>query len=89
MTTADCPAHIRAGLSRERRHPCERSASRQYGLRRSLPEAGARAHLLQTKRGFPGAAAQRPVCTRCWNKFTDDRWQSLWQPSWRSEGGDL
>ncbi|MDX3548302.1 hypothetical protein [Streptomyces europaeiscabiei] len=33
--------------------------------------------------------AQRPVCTRCGNKFTDDRWQLTRQSSWRSERDDL
>ncbi|MGW1902236.1 replication-relaxation family protein [Streptomyces hirsutus] len=33
--------------------------------------------------------AQRPVCARCGNKFTDDRWQSIRQSSWRSKGDDL
>ncbi|WP_176743553.1 hypothetical protein [Streptomyces agglomeratus] len=33
--------------------------------------------------------AQRPVCTRCGAKFTDDRWQSIRQSSWRSERDDL
>ncbi|WP_326771037.1 hypothetical protein OG978_46395 (plasmid) [Streptomyces sp. NBC_01591] len=33
--------------------------------------------------------AQRPVCTRCGAKFTDDRWQSIRQSTWRSEGHDL
>ncbi|MGX1887266.1 hypothetical protein [Streptomyces sp. NPDC055287] len=33
--------------------------------------------------------AKRPVCTRCGTRFTDDRWQSLQQYSWRSEGDDL
>ncbi|WP_234336426.1 hypothetical protein, partial [Streptomyces sp. NRRL S-920] len=33
--------------------------------------------------------AQRPVCTRCGTKFTDERWQLIMQTSWRSAGDDL
>ncbi|MET7815864.1 hypothetical protein ABZT26_34105 [Streptomyces sp. NPDC005395] len=33
--------------------------------------------------------AQRPVCTRCGRKFTDERWQSVIQTSWRSTGDNL
>ncbi|MFI0742737.1 replication-relaxation family protein [Streptomyces sp. NPDC021100] len=29
--------------------------------------------------------AQRPVCTRCGSKFTDDRWQETTRPSWPGE----
>lgn len=43
----------------------------------------------QAEREAAHREAQRPVCTRCGNKFTDDRWQSIRQSSWRSESDDL
>ncbi|MFJ3728504.1 replication-relaxation family protein [Streptomyces sp. NPDC090045] len=43
----------------------------------------------QAERKAAAREAQRPVCTRCGNKLTDDRWQSIRQSSWRSEGDDL
>jgi hypothetical protein len=43
----------------------------------------------QAEREAAKREAQRPVCTRCGNKFTDDRWQSIRQFFWRSEGDDL
>lgn len=33
--------------------------------------------------------AQRPVCARCGTKFTDERWQSVAQTSWRGPGDSL
>ncbi|MBT2381547.1 hypothetical protein J7E90_30740 [Streptomyces sp. ISL-111] len=29
------------------------------------------------------------MCTRCGTKFTDERWQSVIQTSWRSTGDNL
>ncbi|MDX3697976.1 hypothetical protein PV726_49120 [Streptomyces europaeiscabiei] len=43
----------------------------------------------QAEREAAEREAQRPVCTRCGNKFTDDRWQLTRQSSWRSERDDL
>lgn len=47
------------------------------------------AHRRQAERKAAEREAQRPVCARCGTKFTDERWQSLVQSSWRSEGDDL
>ncbi|MFB7554009.1 replication-relaxation family protein [Streptomyces sp. NPDC056154] len=43
----------------------------------------------QEEREAAEREAKRPVCSRCGNKFTDDRWQLLRQSSWRSEQDDL
>ncbi|MFB9608593.1 replication-relaxation family protein [Streptomyces roseofulvus] len=42
----------------------------------------------QAERKAAEREAQRPVCTRCGTKFTDERWQSVIQYSW-SPGDDL
>ncbi|TGB11640.1 hypothetical protein E4099_11850 [Streptomyces palmae] len=39
----------------------------------------------QAKREAARREAQRPVCMRCGNKFTDDRWQQIRQRSWPGE----
>lgn len=56
---------------------------RRYAVQRE------QARRRQTEREAAKREAQRPVCKRCGNKFTDDRWQSIRQFSWRSEGDDL
>ncbi|GAA2966735.1 hypothetical protein [Streptomyces enissocaesilis] len=43
----------------------------------------------QEEREAAAREAKRPVCTRCGTKFTDERWQSIRQSSWRSEGDEL
>lgn len=43
----------------------------------------------QAEREAAEREAQRPVCARCGTKFTDARWQSVRQSSWRSTGDDL
>ncbi|MBB6439858.1 replication-relaxation family protein [Streptomyces candidus] len=43
----------------------------------------------QEEREAAAREAQRPVCTRCGTKFTDDRWQSTRQSNWHSEGDEL
>ncbi|MFE9181660.1 hypothetical protein ACFYN5_36215 [Streptomyces sp. NPDC007126] len=43
----------------------------------------------QAERKAAEREAQRPVCTRCGTKFTDERWQSVIQTSWRSTGDNL
>lgn len=43
----------------------------------------------QAERKAAEREAQRPVCARCGTKFTDERWQSVIQTSWRSPGDDL
>ncbi|MFD6798795.1 replication-relaxation family protein [Streptomyces cyaneofuscatus] len=48
-----------------------------------------RSHRRQAERKAAEREAQRPVCTRCWTKFTDERWQSAIQTSWRSTGDNL
>ncbi|MFJ2271819.1 replication-relaxation family protein [Streptomyces sp. NPDC087849] len=39
----------------------------------------------QAEREAAHREAQRPVCTRCGNKFTDDRWQETTRSSWPGE----
>ncbi|WP_459740919.1 hypothetical protein [Streptomyces sp. E-15] len=39
----------------------------------------------QAEREAAHREAQRPVCTRCGNKFTDDRWQQTKRSSWPGE----
>ncbi|GGT76208.1 hypothetical protein GCM10010207_86360 [Streptomyces atratus] len=46
------------------------------------------AHRRKEEREAAQREAQRPVCTRCGAKFTDDRWQSIRQSSWHSEGDE-
>lgn len=46
-------------------------------------------HRRQKEREAAAREAQRPVCTRCGTKFTDERWQSIRQSNWRSEGDEL
>ncbi|MFI6530708.1 replication-relaxation family protein [Streptomyces uncialis] len=46
-------------------------------------------HRRQAERRAAEREAQRPVCTGCGTKFTDERWQSVIQTSWRSPGDDL
>lgn len=48
-----------------------------------------RAHRRTAEREAAEREAKRPVCPRCGAKFTDDRWQSILQSSWRSTGDDL
>ncbi|MFF9901532.1 hypothetical protein [Streptomyces longispororuber] len=36
----------------------------------------------QAEREAAHREAQRPVCTRCGNKFTDERWQRVKRSSW-------
>lgn len=43
----------------------------------------------QAERKAAEREAQRPACTRCGAKFTDERWQSVIQTSWRSTGDNL
>jgi hypothetical protein len=43
----------------------------------------------QEEREAAAREAQRPVCTRCGTKFTDERWQSIRQSNWHSEGDEL
>lgn len=43
----------------------------------------------QAERKAAEREAQRPVCARCGTKFTDERWQSIRQTSWHTEGDDL
>ncbi|MFJ1804027.1 hypothetical protein [Streptomyces sp. NPDC088180] len=43
----------------------------------------------QAERKAEEREAQRPLCTRCGTKFTDERWQSVIQTSWRSTGDNL
>ncbi|MFE0686075.1 hypothetical protein ACFW17_35465 [Streptomyces sp. NPDC058961] len=43
----------------------------------------------QAERQAAEREAQRPVCTQCATKFTDERWQSTRQSSWRSETDGL
>ncbi|MFD4860650.1 replication-relaxation family protein [Streptomyces atratus] len=47
------------------------------------------AHRRKEEREAAQREAQRPVCTRCGAKFTDDRWQLIRQSSWHSEGDEL
>jgi hypothetical protein len=56
---------------------------RLYGVQRK------EAHRRQKEREAAQREAQRPVCTRCGEKFTEDRWQSIRQSNWRSEGNEL
>ncbi|MFF0754597.1 replication-relaxation family protein [Streptomyces sp. NPDC004267] len=39
----------------------------------------------QAEREAAHREAQRPVCTRCGNKFSDDRWQETTRSSWSGE----
>ncbi|MET7695235.1 hypothetical protein ABZT06_46340 [Streptomyces sp. NPDC005483] len=43
----------------------------------------------QAERKAAEREAKRPVCTRCGTKFTDERWQSTRQSSWRSQTDGL
>ncbi|MCZ0983799.1 replication-relaxation family protein [Streptomyces diastatochromogenes] len=43
----------------------------------------------QAERKAAEREAQRPVCARCGTKFTDERWQSVAQTSWRGPGDSL
>ncbi|MEE1943268.1 replication-relaxation family protein [Streptomyces sp. TRM 70361] len=43
----------------------------------------------QAEREAAHREAQRPVCTRCGNKFTDDRWQETTRSSWSGERNRL
>ncbi|MET9661592.1 replication-relaxation family protein [Streptomyces sp. NPDC006510] len=43
----------------------------------------------QAEREAAAREAKRPVCTSCGTKFTDERWQSTRQSSWRSETDGL
>jgi hypothetical protein len=43
----------------------------------------------QKERKAAEREAQRPVCTRCGTKFSDERWQLTRQSSWRSETDGL
>ncbi|WP_234010696.1 replication-relaxation family protein [Streptomyces sp. SPB074] len=43
----------------------------------------------QAERKAAEREAQRPVCTQCGTKFTDERWQSTRQSSWHSETDGL
>ncbi|MFE3687793.1 replication-relaxation family protein [Streptomyces sp. NPDC059095] len=43
----------------------------------------------QAERQAVEREAQRPVCTQCATKFSDERWQSTRQSSWRSETDGL
>lgn len=48
-----------------------------------------RARRLDAERKAAEREAQRPVCRRCGTKFTDDRWQSSRQSSWRTDADYL
>ncbi|MGW5679755.1 replication-relaxation family protein [Streptomyces sp. NPDC003860] len=43
----------------------------------------------QAEREAAHREAQRPVCTRCGTKFTDERWQQISQHSWHGERDGL
>ncbi len=42
-------------------------------------------HRRQAEREAAHREAQRPVCTRCGTKFTDERWQETSRSSWPGE----